>query len=332
VYSQWFVTKDEPMRANVNDWPELAVTVPGEIRAPFPAEPLQSPGQPLYSSWAAAVSELVFERAIEPTRLHQQPGGVVRLCDRRGRFGALRVTAGTAVVELESERESLAGWSVRASWRRDLASAAWESRDIVVESDDDVAIDIGAVPYEMTIVLVDRDGRTIDMRGWEAGAALPLDNLASLEKRVERWRQDGESREVEFKQALDKPPTRERFAETVAAFANGSGGVVLVGVDDRGEIAGYGRAKAADQIIQIISTNVADPPAVDIQSIDVEGRPVWVVQVAPSPRTARPHTVRGRIPVRAHATTRYATPQEVREMTAQPPEVPTLTSRRAGWL
>jgi hypothetical protein len=323
-FAGWVTTEDDTAALHQNEWPELVVHLSGDARAPLPCEPLQTPGQPLYSTWAAAIGDLVFERAIEPARLHQQAIGIVRLSDQRGRLGALRVTPETVAVDVGAKSGSIRGWTLRATWRTAHADPRWESTDIAIREPSEVTVEVGAVPYEMTIALVDERGRLVDRRGWDAGAARPLGEAASLEARIEHWRQFGESQEIEFKQALDERATRERLAESVAAFANGSGGVVLVGIDDYGEIVGYGLPNAADQISQIISNSVTDPPHVEIDRADLDGRPVWVIRVAPSPPDARPHTVRDRVLVRAHATNRAATPREIRQMTAAASDLSTL--------
>ena len=48
----------------------------------------------------------------------------------------------------------------------------------------------------------------------------------------------GEDSTIEFKREL---PHRESLADEIAAFANASGGVILIGVDDDGEIVGMDR-------------------------------------------------------------------------------------------
>ena len=62
-----------------------------------------------------------------------------------------------------------------------------------------------------------------------------------------RWLGEGEHGQLEYKQTLKEEKTRVSFAETVAAFANGAGGVVLIGVDDEGRPVGYSVPKAKDQ-------------------------------------------------------------------------------------
>ncbi|MCW3064751.1 MAG: hypothetical protein JWN32_1923 [Solirubrobacterales bacterium] len=171
------------------------------------------------------------------------------------------------------------------------------------------------MPYEFTVLLVDERGHAVDRRGWSSGSVHVADDEQTLPARIERWRHGGESSGIEFKQALDLARTKERFAESVAAFANTAGDVALIGINDHGAIVGYGGA-THDQITQIMRDLITGPPETEIARADLDGRPVWVVQVQASKPSTRPHVVRGRVLVRAHGTNRESMPREMREMTA----------------
>lgn len=323
VYGNWLTTERDGVILHENPWPELFVPLSGNAVARPPAGPLQTSGQRLFPHWSAAVSELVFERPIEPFAVQRQPLGAIRLADARARFADLRVAPDSVAVSVESEMTTLAGWRVRAAWRAARGDARWRTLDDVALSDAGVThLHVVGVPYEMVIVLVDDRDNITDRRGWEGGNVPRVEDESRLLARVERWRHEGEGAEVEFKQALDKDRTRERFAASVAAFANTGGGVVLVGIDDEGGIVGYDRPKAGDQLTAMITNAIDEPPATRIVRAVVDGAPVWVVQVAASPWHVRPHAVGGRVLVRAHATNRPATAREIRTMTAQPEQAP----------
>jgi hypothetical protein len=210
-----------------------------------------------------------------------------------------------------------AGGPVRWAWAatRDQ-NGAWRAAHFAVRAPADATR--LRLRYEMIVLLVDDQGKVVDRRGWESGSIQPVEDEPTLLAHVERWRHEGESDTVEFKRALDDSKPRHRFAESVAAFANTAGGAVLVGVGDDGGIAGYDPPKAKDKLARIIADSVDEPPETTIARLEVEGSPVWVVQVPVSPPAARPHTDRGRVLVRAHGTNRPATAREIREMSADP--------------
>ena len=63
-----------------------------------------------------------------------------------------------------------------------------------------------------------------------------FDSLTELIKKIHL----GEDTTIEFKREL---PRRSSLADQIAAFANARGGVILIGVDNNGEIVGVERQK-----------------------------------------------------------------------------------------
>lgn len=81
---------------------------------------------------------------------------------------------------------------------------------------------------------------------------------------------------IEFKRGVGN----DSFKDTVVAFSNADGGVILVGVEDDGRISGRKLdAGTADAIHQAIHT-VRGPGRYSIHELSVGGRPIVVVSVA----------------------------------------------------
>ena len=81
-----------------------------------------------------------------------------------------------------------------------------------------------------------------------------FDNLTELIKKIHL----GEDTTIEFKREL---PHRNSLADEIAAFANSRGGVILIGVDDEGEIVGVGRQelnKAEKTVVEVCQDSI-DP-------------------------------------------------------------------------
>src|SRR5207302_1711529 len=106
----------------------------------------------------------------------------------------------------------------------------------------------------------------------------------------------------------------ESFAETVAAFANGDGGIVLIGVSDEAEVIGFDRPKLRDQIVDIVRGFVRDPVAVTPEMALIRGKRVWVVTVPAQRPEAKPFRCGDRVMVRASGTTRVASTAEHRAL------------------
>ena len=81
-----------------------------------------------------------------------------------------------------------------------------------------------------------------------------FDNLTELIEKIHL----GEDATIEFKREL---PHRNSLADEIAAFANARGGVILIGVDDNGEIIGIDRLKLdrAEKTVVEICQDSIDP-------------------------------------------------------------------------
>lgn len=152
--------------------------------------------------------------------------------------------------------------------------------------------------------------------------------IRSLAAQVEGWIIQGEHQELEYKQELGDDKTKRRFADTVAAFANGTGGVVLVGVADDSTLIGWDPPKASDRIADILRNLVADSVAVRVERVVVRGKVIHAVVVPPADSSAKPYRSAGRIMVRVLGTTTEATTTEIRRMAA---EVEARRSFRSLW-
>ncbi len=96
-----------------------------------------------------------------------------------------------------------------------------------------------------------------------------------------------EGKKLEFKSGL---PRDVKTARSLAAFANTRGGILLVGVGDRGEILGAPHARDTIERLREIALALLDPPLV-VQSgiVTVAAKPIVWCSVPLSP--SRPHAV-----------------------------------------
>jgi predicted HTH transcriptional regulator len=97
----------------------------------------------------------------------------------------------------------------------------------------------------------------------------------------------GEGKTLEFKRGL---PRDEKTARSLVAFANTRGGILLIGVGDRGELIGAPRPKQTLEHLREIAEFAIEPPlAVETQLVVVDGRKIVCCSVPLSPK--RPHAV-----------------------------------------
>lgn len=97
----------------------------------------------------------------------------------------------------------------------------------------------------------------------------------------------GEGTRLEFKRVL---PRDERAARTLCAFANTRGGLLLVGITDRGRVHGVHRPESVTARLSSLAEGKVDPPLrPEIQVVQVAGPRVVACSVPFS--SARPHAV-----------------------------------------
>ena len=125
-----------------------------------------------------------------------------------------------------------------------------------------------------------------------------------------------EGKTLEFKRDLSPP---ERFLRTVVAFANTSGGTILVGIEDRSRhIRGVTEPLALEErAVNLISDSIRPRLMPDLEIVSYRNRQLLAVRVYPS--STRPHYIARTGPdagtyVRVGSTNRRADAQLIAEM------------------
>lgn len=128
---------------------------------------------------------------------------------------------------------------------------------------------------------------------------------------LEKLIQSGESQTIEFKEKFDR-----ETLETVVAFANTKGGVILIGVDDSGQIKGV---KLGHETIPKWSNQVSqttEPTVIaDFQIEEYGNRKIVEIMVKEYP--LKPVSYRGRCYKRIRNSNRLMSPQEIAQMHLQ---------------
>ena len=98
----------------------------------------------------------------------------------------------------------------------------------------------------------------------------------------------GEGRTIEFKRGLSR---EAKIARTLCAFANTRGGLLLVGVTDRGRIEGVPRPREVVERLRAVAAEELEPPlAIELRT--VRAGEAWIVGCSVPLSPARPHRVR----------------------------------------
>ncbi|WP_298952347.1 RNA-binding domain-containing protein [uncultured Nonlabens sp.] len=104
----------------------------------------------------------------------------------------------------------------------------------------------------------------------------------------------GEGYNAEFKVRL--PNKVKEVTEEICAFANASGGTVLIGVEDDNVIQGATIDNAKRSAIQNSIREIKPTLNCDVYAVDVDGKEVWVIEVPSG--TQKPYALSGAIYVR----------------------------------
>ena len=100
---------------------------------------------------------------------------------------------------------------------------------------------------------------------------------------------EGEGKRLEFKRGL---PGDAKVARTLCAFANTRGGLLLIGVGDRGELVGAPRPRQTMEELRRVAGERLEPPLrVTVGSVALGGRTLVWCSVPVS--AARPHAAVG---------------------------------------
>jgi ATP-dependent DNA helicase RecG len=104
----------------------------------------------------------------------------------------------------------------------------------------------------------------------------------------------GEGYNAEFK--VNIPTNMKSITEEVCAFANASGGVVLIGVDDKNKIKGITLDNAKRSALQNSLKEISPALQCDFYMVEVEGKSVAVIEVPSG--VNKPYVISGTIYIR----------------------------------
>jgi ATP-dependent DNA helicase RecG len=124
----------------------------------------------------------------------------------------------------------------------------------------------------------------------------------------------GENSSVEFKRVEVHP---ESLAKELVAFSNTLGGVVLIGVDDNGQIIGtQARPNIEEWVTNVVRNNIIPAICPKIESYRTDGKTVIVIQVDKGPD--KPYqSIDGKYWLRVGSTNRMATKEELSRLFQQ---------------
>jgi hypothetical protein len=240
---------------------------------------------------------------------------VFRAQDRRARISSVRVRPAELEVGVDGDGLDGATVAIGGDQPAPAERLTRETRRVSLPLAE-------ALPPRAWLAL-HHDRELLDRRYLDASwAQSDVEVEADAETRFEVLIAGGEGQQTEFKRQLPTGDVRNiRTAlKSVAAFANGDGGVIVYGVDDEGAVVGLDDESAresADRLTNLVSDYVRPLPLFEVIAAEQGGRNVLLLNVSPSPDTPYGIGTSDRdivYYVRRSATSFPATPAEVRAM------------------
>lgn len=268
----------------------------------YSSEPIVTPDLPLFPDSRTAIEKFI---GIDFSHYSQPFGVILCLPNYGARIEEVNIFPKEIRVRIQPKAEKIENIIGKIYCRR---ATKIKQEDIIFENET-ANIAIGFIPEFFNLALVSRiSGETLDTRrfysSWEQqkGITFEIPGYELLE-----LVRHGETETVEFKKEIGKP---EELAETAVAFANGKGGIILIGVDDHANIVGIGQRDYEGIITNIFRSHCEPPIEYKIDRRQLEGKTIILLRIREG--KDKPYIVREKgVYVRANATDRIATRYEL---------------------
>lgn len=192
----------------------------------------------------------------------------------------------------------------------------------------EVAFSIVGNPDRFSLIVVDSQGEWLDRRDVDKeyfGRQIPEDvtiiNQDLNEDVIIRnlIMRQGESLRLEYKSKLEfRPrPEKDRFLQSIVAFANTEGGTILLGVEDDGTVVGVDPHGIREMVLNKIEDCLDGAPKVRIGQHNIDEKIVVAVDISEcdeKPCAIRADSNRSVIYVRRDGSNKLAKPEDYRQM------------------
>lgn len=303
-----YVASQQPFGAICPLWASTLYyfQIDGGLAGYPPTQPLVRVNLPTYLSGNEAVTEFCELRGG-----FSQGQLIFVVPDLRARINRLRIQEGKLSVDVEPRIEKAE--NLRVKFYAQCEGKPTCSSDLTLESGRAEFMFKGTLTYAMAHLILTSTGEDIDNRVFAPYYSREDIVVEASELRVKELVTAGEGLRVEFKE--DLPPDEHRFLDSMIAFANTSGGTILIGVSDDCEIKGI--KQNPQQVLETITNWVSekcDPrPSYTTNQLEVDGKTIIIVDVATGSTKPYHHLDRGFL-VRRGASNRQARRSEVEEM------------------
>jgi hypothetical protein len=255
------------------EYPRVYANISLQTGISLPYYPLVKPGKPLYPDGRKAVLDFLEMSGESP-----ESNLIIQVPDYRVRISKMIISGNRVKVNVEARITAplLAKFYADAGQSGDFNRA-----DSYRMKSNDVKMSNGSVEYEfpkkfdyiLVSLMNGETGELLDYRGndfrWSSEGVEIEMNEEGLRELISR----GENLNQEFKQELRD----DDFLETVVAFANTKGGIILLGVNDNCHVTGCKIDSV--QLNNLIEGNLDPKPKYKIKYWQLDNKPITAIEV-----------------------------------------------------
>ncbi len=197
---------------------------------------------------------------------------VIKMPDFRARITKMVITGNKMKITVENK--DISSQALTAKIYTETESLSYKSEDLKFHESQTIICEADFEPESINLCILDEsddivDSRDINLRWFRYSPDVKIET-PSLH--VKELLLRGENENVEFKREISK--NKNEFLETIVAFANAGGGMILLGVDDDGVI--YGCSEDAKELNDSVRDSISsriEPRGVklEFQSIEMDG-------------------------------------------------------------
>jgi len=257
------------------EWPTRYITfqVEDKRKAYLPGEVLSKREIPLYPNGVEALRD--FFKLNIPERYHfgEQGTFAIVVSDYRAKIKEMKIALTKIRVAVEAPHISKDKLAIKIFSKSGPKSI--QSPDLFLE-DETVEFDLEFQPDEVLAYLLEDDSK-IDFKEYmkwrmrEEGVT-----FERPEEEIKDLIRGGEGPKIEFKVDLEREH-KDEFLETVIAFSNTNGGLIMLGINDNGQIKGYKGDE--DSILKMIHDNCEPSIEPQFKRYTIDSFPILIVEI-----------------------------------------------------
>jgi len=270
------------------EWPTryIAFHVEDKRKARLPGEVLLKKELPLYPNGVEALKDFFKLNIPEKYSFGEVGAFVIVVPDYRAKIKDLKIALTKIRVTVEAPHINKDKLAIKIFSRSGPESI--KSPDLFLV-DETVEFDLDFQPDEVLAYLLEDDNK-IDFKEYmKWGMREEGVTFERPEEEIRDLIRGGEGPKIEFKVDLE-PERKDEFLETVIAFSNTDGGLIILGINDNGQIKGYKGDE--DSILKMVHDSCEPSIEPQFKRYTIEDFPILVVEIQPG--SNKPHLLKSR--------------------------------------